>query len=58
MKLPLSDGTQARRAEAARLVALAHDMLDGEHEQIIGDYLVHALSALDRLRESPAAERR
>ena len=58
MKLPSNDGTQARRAEAGRLVALARDMLDGEQEQIVGDYLAHALGALNRLHESAAAERR
>ncbi len=58
MQLPANDRTQARRAEAARLVALARDMLDGEQEQIVGDYLFHALSALNRLRESAAADGR
>ena len=57
MKLPSNDGIQARRAEAARLVALARDMLDGEQEQIVGDYLAHALGALDRLSELATAER-
>ena len=58
MKLPSNDGTQTRRAEAARLVALARDILDGEKEQVVGDYLMHALAALDRLRELATAERR
>ena len=58
MQLPSNDRTQARRAEAARLVGIARDMLDGEQEQIVSDYLAHASSALDRLRESVAAERR
>jgi len=58
MQLHSNDRTQARRTETARLVALARDMLDGEQEQIVGDYLAHALGALNRLRESAAAERR
>ncbi len=58
MQLHSYDRTEARRAEVARLTALAREMLEGEQEQIVADYLGHALVALDRLRESAAAERR
>ena len=50
--------TVTRHTEIARLVALARDMLDGDDEQIVADYLSHALRALNRMRESAPAERR
>jgi len=39
---------EARRLEARRLIALAHDMLKPEREQIVRDFLHHALGALER----------
>lgn len=43
-------GTEARRDDAAQLIAVAIGMLDEEREQIVRDYLHHALGALDRVR--------
>ncbi len=43
--------SEAGRMEAERLIALAIDLLDKDREQIVRDYLNHALSALDRVRE-------
>lgn len=52
-RLPHSlDRADARRTEVRRLIALALDMLDDEREQIVRDYLDHALGALDRERDS------
>ena len=39
-----------RRAAASRLILLAIDMLDEAPEQIVRDYLNHALGALERVR--------
>ena len=44
-----------RRGEASRLIAVAIDMLDEESEQIVRDYLNHALGALERVREADRA---
>ncbi len=52
-----ADCTITRHAEVARLVALARDLLCGYDEQIVGDYLGHALGGLDHVRESALAER-
>ena len=41
-----------RRDQASRLIALTIDMLDEESEQIVRDYLDHALGALERVREA------
>ena len=41
---------EARRDDAAQLIAVAINMLDKESEQIVRDYLDHALSALKRVR--------
>lgn len=41
-----------RRGQASRLIALTIDMLDEESEQIVRDYLGHALSALERVCEA------
>lgn len=43
----------ARRLESRRLIALALETLDEEHEQIVRDYLNHALCALEYLCDSP-----
>ena len=51
MNTPASLNPRAGRDEIARLIALAIDMLDKDREQIVRDYLAHALSALDRVRE-------
>lgn len=40
-----------RRDAASRLIVLAIDMLDEEPEQIVRDYLDHALGALQRVRQ-------
>ncbi len=45
-----------RRNQAARLIVLAIDMLDEGSEQIVRDYLDHALGALERVRETDLAE--
>lgn len=44
-----------RRDAASRLIALAIDMLDEEPEQIVRDYLDHALGALQRVSEADRA---
>ena len=51
------DRADARRTEAQRMIALASEMLDGEREQIVRDYLDHALAALERLRDSATDDR-
>lgn len=45
----------ARRAEVERLIALALDQLDEENEQIVRDYLGHAIAALRRIPASEGA---
>ena len=45
-----------RRGEASRLIAVAIDMLDEESEQIVRDYLNHALGALERVRDTDLDE--
>ena len=45
-----------RRDQASRLIALAIDMLDENSEQIVRDYLDHALGALERVRAADPAE--
>ena len=45
-------GNIKRRGEASRLIQLAIDMLDEEPEQIVRDYLNHALGALERVCEA------
>ena len=52
--LSISDGK--RREQASRLIELAIDMLDTDPEQIVRDYLAHALSALERVRDADHAE--
>ena len=44
-----------RRDAASRLIAVVIDMLDEEPEQIVRDYLNHALGALERIREADRA---
>ena len=44
-----------RREQASRLIALAIDMLDDQSEQIVRDYLDHALGALKRVRDADDA---
>ena len=44
-----------RREDAARLIAVTINMLSEEREQIVRDYLNHALGALERVRETDAA---
>lgn len=44
-----------RRDAASRLIVLAIDLLDEEPEQIVRDYLAHALGALERVREADRA---
>ena len=57
-RLPHSlDRPDARRTEATRLIALALDMLDDEREQIVRDYLDHALGALERVRDSVTSDK-
>lgn len=51
------DHADGRRLEAHRLIALALEMLDDEREQIVRDYLGHALEALQRLRDSLTNDR-
>ena len=45
-----------RRDQASRLIALTIDMLYEESEQIVRDYLDHALGALERVRGADLAE--
>ncbi len=44
-----------RRNAASRLIVLAIDLLDEEPEQIVRDYLDHALGALQRVSEADRA---
>ena len=44
-----------RREQASRLITLAIDMLDDQSEQIVRDYLDHALGALKRVRDADDA---
>lgn len=44
-----------RRDAASRLIVLAIDLLDEEPEQIVRDYLDHALGALQRVNEADRA---
>ena len=50
-----ADHDRTRYGEVERLLSLAHDMLDDGREQIVRDYLRHAIAALDRIREVEGA---
>ena len=41
-----------RRDDAAKLIAVTINLLDDDREQIVRDYLNHALGALDRIRQA------
>ena len=51
------DHDASRRSEVERLLELALKMLDQEREQIVGDYLGHALNALGYIRQTEGANR-
>ena len=50
--LDKTERDDVRRDDAARLVAVAINMLNEDREQIVRDYLSHALAALERVRET------
>ena len=54
--LDKTERDDVRRDDAARLIAVAINMLDEDREQIVRDYLNHALGALERVREADHAE--
>ena len=56
MERTVSATGDKRRAQASRLIALVIDMLDDQSEQIVRDYLDHALGALERVRDADDAE--
>lgn len=45
---------RGRRDDAAKLIAVAINLLEDDREQIVRDYLNHALGALDRIRQARA----
>ena len=51
-----SERDDRRREQASRLIALTIDVLDEDSEQIVRDYLTHALGALERVREAGLAK--